>query len=472
MQERISHKNIGFQKIGLRKVREPHAVTYLQHKAPFWIATISLFAFVIGNMVGQHGWYAFFASVLGRQDDSAIVYVGTTTPVEKVVDYDCWTTFGGDYKEHQYRLAPEKCKVPLPAYVGADAPYDVYSMRYMSSYSATTENSGTHAGIDIRMPLGTPVRAVMNGRVVKVGEQPSGYGKYVVIKHPNVPDITRSSAQTTLYSTFAHVSAVYVAEGDDVAIGAVVALSGNSGKTTGPHLHFQMDRENVPYLPYFPGSMVDGYAYTLNAMAYVERNPTLPALLVADARRVAAERTTEIAIHTAPLSPAERIKIRREERLSIRLARLHTQSPVNVTLQTGLTDVAREHPAPLAIPAIFASTNPRAAVQSEKVVEGGKVGKVSTVDIVHDGSFSGREWEKVLLRLLDSDGNSVTAPDFSSDLVLRTDFGEAEFRPAILSPLDFTRGEVTVHMLPRGRRTVVIRVLPMSAISRPMEFER
>jgi hypothetical protein len=131
-------------------------------------------------------------------------------------------------------------------------------------------------------------------------------------------------------------------------------------------------------------------------------------------------------------------------------------------LRTGLTQSASDN--------IVVSAAPEVA--AEKTVVTNRTGKVDTVEIIHDGSFSGRGWEKVIIRLVDSDGNTVTNPDYDRDLVLRPEFGTADFRPSMLSPLDFEQGEATVHMLPRGRRAVVIKVLPINVVSKPMKFDR
>jgi murein DD-endopeptidase MepM/ murein hydrolase activator NlpD len=84
-----------------------------------------------------------------------------------------------------------------------------------------------HAGTDIRMAYGQSVQAVAPGRVVSVGER-SGYGLTVVVDHGD-----------GLETRYAHLSAAAVQEGDVIAAGQVVAQSGNSGRSTGPHLHLE-----------------------------------------------------------------------------------------------------------------------------------------------------------------------------------------------------------------------------------------
>jgi hypothetical protein len=492
MKNTLSHKQVGFKHNHIHKKREPHAIFYLKQRTSFWIATLSVFMFVTGNMVGQHGMYAFFASVLGDQDNSQIAYMGTVLPVAQVVDYSCWAKLGGDYKVHTFRQAPESCHRDLPTYQSGTGRDSLFSMGHMSSYEKTTEGSGMHNGIDIRVPIGTPVLTAMNGRVIAVGDQPRGYGKYVVIEHPEVPDPESPTKKTTmLYTTYAHLSSFYVNKGDLVQKGNTIALSGNTGKSTGPHLHFQIDRENAPFHPYYPTSQSDGYAFTVHPMLYVQSQFTpleQPSTLVARTESRRSERATDPGDVVAP----RRIDTSRTQTVRVARASVPTQveelsqKTIIARLQSRREQRVRERIAQRDSRQVIASSNqatglvasaldPVVAVRQiasdQTVVEGAR-GIVSSVEISHDGYFTGRGWEKLRITLLDSDGNTVTNPRLDRDLVLRPAYGEAEFRPSTISPLDFINGEVTVHMLPRGRRTVVVKVLPFDIISRPMQYNR
>ncbi|MBS1818555.1 MAG: peptidoglycan DD-metalloendopeptidase family protein [Acidobacteria bacterium] len=84
-----------------------------------------------------------------------------------------------------------------------------------------------HAGTDVRMAYGQEVQAVASGRVQSVKDR-QGYGLTVVIDHGN-----------GLETRYAHLSGATVREGDTVEAGQVVARSGNSGRSTGPHLHLE-----------------------------------------------------------------------------------------------------------------------------------------------------------------------------------------------------------------------------------------
>ena len=94
-----------------------------------------------------------------------------------------------------------------------------------------------HEGIDFPADSGTPVVAAASGKVVEAGYQPQ-YGKIIAIDHGN-----------GLVSRYAHASQVYVSEGDLVVRGQRVASVGSTGRSTGPHLHFEVRLNGVPQNP-------------------------------------------------------------------------------------------------------------------------------------------------------------------------------------------------------------------------------
>lgn len=88
----------------------------------------------------------------------------------------------------------------------------------------------SHAGLDLAVPLGSEVRATGGGKVIATGTD-SSYGLYVRIDH---------GQQTE--SMYGHLSRVIIAQGDDVRAGQLIALTGNTGRSTAPHLHFEIRR--------------------------------------------------------------------------------------------------------------------------------------------------------------------------------------------------------------------------------------
>lgn len=94
-----------------------------------------------------------------------------------------------------------------------------------------TQGAHGYNGVDFGAPVGTPVVAAAAGKVIvsKPTGYNGGYGHYVVVEHDN--------GTQTLY---AHLSSVVASVGDDVVKGQKIALSGNTGRSTGPHLHFEV----------------------------------------------------------------------------------------------------------------------------------------------------------------------------------------------------------------------------------------
>lgn len=88
-----------------------------------------------------------------------------------------------------------------------------------------------HGGVDIRAPEGQAVPAPKAGRVVAAGPQ-GGYGTTVVLEHPD-----------GVRTRYAHLSSLHVAEGDTVTAGQTIGEVGQTGRATGPHLHFEVLRD-------------------------------------------------------------------------------------------------------------------------------------------------------------------------------------------------------------------------------------
>ncbi|MGK7912556.1 MAG: peptidoglycan DD-metalloendopeptidase family protein [Synechococcus sp.] len=95
-----------------------------------------------------------------------------------------------------------------------------------------------HRGLDIAGPVGTPIEAAMDGVVSFAGWDRGGYGYRVDISHPN--------GMTTLY---AHGQQILVDVGDRVSRGQSIMTRGSTGRSTGPHLHFEIRRNGVAVDP-------------------------------------------------------------------------------------------------------------------------------------------------------------------------------------------------------------------------------
>lgn len=103
-----------------------------------------------------------------------------------------------------------------------------------------------HLGIDLAGPRGTPVLSAHSGMVIYAGRDFRGFGKMILIEN--------GRGWATLY---AHLDKFLVSEGQKIRIGETIGLLGNTGRTTGPHLHFEIRKEKLPVDPlmYLPGGM-------------------------------------------------------------------------------------------------------------------------------------------------------------------------------------------------------------------------
>ena len=94
-----------------------------------------------------------------------------------------------------------------------------------------------HDGIDLVAPIGTPIRTIASGRVV-FADPLGGYGNLVVIEHK--PGLT---------SHYGHCESIRVEPGQMVSSGQIISNLGNTGRTTGPHLHFEIRMNGKPIDP-------------------------------------------------------------------------------------------------------------------------------------------------------------------------------------------------------------------------------
>ena len=101
---------------------------------------------------------------------------------------------------------------------------------------ATAIVSGNHKGVDIGAKYGTDIKAAMDGQVTVVSDE-GDYGKHVKIVDGDVSTI------------YAHCSKIVVSQGDFVKKGQKIAEVGSTGKSTGPHLHFEIRRNNLSINP-------------------------------------------------------------------------------------------------------------------------------------------------------------------------------------------------------------------------------
>jgi len=129
------------------------------------------------------------------------------------------------FQSAQEALAAAPIRRPVPSHI-------TVSSNFGNRTDPFLKRTAFHAGIDFRAPSGTPIRAAAAGEVVFAGNN-GGYGKMVDIDHGN-----------GIVTRYAHLNAIAVHVGQKVAARQQLGLSGSTGRSTGPHLHFEVRRND------------------------------------------------------------------------------------------------------------------------------------------------------------------------------------------------------------------------------------
>ncbi len=145
-----------------------------------------------------------------------------------------------------------------------------YSTRFFAAYDLdAAEFSGTHAGMDLKLPLGTPVGVVAGGRVQAV-QNNDRLGLSVIVEH-------RHPTDGTFFSIYGHLGTASVRAGQDLEPGQRLGTIGMTGQTSAPHLHLQIDRaqadESAIHIPYHVTSIPSISAaqqYTLHPIRFIQ----------------------------------------------------------------------------------------------------------------------------------------------------------------------------------------------------------
>ena len=177
-----------------------------------------------------------------------VIYIGLTGPGGAVECYSFQSTDGG-FRCFDPKSGAVAAAGPAPTSVGGifapikGAPVtSTFGMRFHPILHILR----LHAGIDFGAPIGSQVRSVADGKVEIAGPV-SGFGNHVRVQHKGFE------------TSYSHLSEIMVTVGATVTQGQVVGLSGNTGLSTGPHLHFEyyLDRVAVDPLPHM-GTEVAG----------------------------------------------------------------------------------------------------------------------------------------------------------------------------------------------------------------------
>lgn len=227
-----------------------------------WLFNFGLMILYVSLSVG----FPFLkGSVLEYPNAKAPAFNGTVKPIAYVPN---WLVTGNMNKSLRYENVPTTDFIELPVYDASTLEIEdsrdkialmaraTFMTPYMGSYRMNfKEYDGSHLGVDIRAPLGTPVMAVANGVVTKAVNTESADGKYVTIRHDGIAYDGRTSA--SYYSSYLHLEAATAVAGTVVKKGDIIGRVGMTGITTTPHLHFQIDTSDAPFHSYWPYSFQD-----------------------------------------------------------------------------------------------------------------------------------------------------------------------------------------------------------------------
>ncbi len=245
---------------------------------PVTIALIGMALLMVVFQGGMQKFSSSFQASIIEWEQGAEPFNGTVTPIAKVPN---WVALSDNERTMTFDQLSEKKKIVTPAYnlsamrIGMTwrrdnkmerNTYITYPVPNLGNYELdATENSGSHTGLDIKTLIGTPVRSISRGVVIKSENQATGFGQFVMIMHVDVPDPKNPGQKTKFYSVYAHLSARAVRPGDKVEKGQLIGKVGMSGMATAPHLHFQIDREDAPFHPYWPFTWKDLQGTNINS---------------------------------------------------------------------------------------------------------------------------------------------------------------------------------------------------------------
>ncbi|MBQ7948084.1 MAG: peptidoglycan DD-metalloendopeptidase family protein [Bacteroidaceae bacterium] len=175
---------------------------------------------------------------------TALLNEGFLIPSDQL--YPTWENSGVHYNA----TLPDSLRIDLRKFV-----MPTTNTKITDIFGYRPRRRRAHNGLDIKVQRGDTIRAAFDGKVRITAYQRRGYGHYVVIRHGN-----------GLETVYAHLQRKLVTEDQNVKAGDPIGLGGNSGRSTGPHLHFEtvlMGKSLNPALFFdFPNQKTTGEFYT------------------------------------------------------------------------------------------------------------------------------------------------------------------------------------------------------------------
>lgn len=177
-----------------------------------------------------------------------------------------------------------------------------------------------HKGLDIKVYIGDTIRAAFSGKIRIVKYEPKGYGKYVVIRHHN-----------GLETIYGHMSKHLVVENQEVKAGEPIGLGGNTGRSTGSHLHFETRLCGVALNPAlmfdFRNQDVVGDFYNFNRKHYAAESAQATRLRGAGGSVTTSDDDLDLAVSSIPARATSNVhfhKVKKGDTLQAIARKCHT----------------------------------------------------------------------------------------------------------------------------------------------------
>lgn len=385
---------------------------------------------------------------------------GTVYPVQQVPD---WVQSSADEREFRFGAFPAEKLVSIPLYepqklttVASALDWSnpahnlirnaqvTYSVPYLGTYNLDgNEGEGSHPAVDIKALKGTPIYAIANGRVEKVSMQSNGFGHHVVIEHKDVPGLEDEKVTQTLISSYSHLDEVQVNEGDIVNKGTQLGTVGDTGTATTDHLHFQIDKDNAPFHPYWPFTYTEaqnaGYSffeavnagfgkanakkYTIHPMNYVEKYLSYAGGTVSDP-----EDETEEVIDTKNELEKEDVEENMMED--------ETEDESETETETADNELETE-------PEVSVNTVDEPEETAEILLN------VADFNFIQKEVYTLKNTVIVNIEALDKDGTTVKEPRFKELTMELNKGGIAELSKTEFTSADFTKGKTSLLITPK-----------------------
>ncbi|SUX46450.1 M23 family metallopeptidase [Chryseobacterium indoltheticum] len=155
-------------------------------------------------------------------------------PIEKIIEV---TDSYGNKREIKVMVTPKTASTAAPSHTATKNVAVTKAPTEKNNPPAEADQMQFHKGLDIAVPFGSDVVATAAGTVIFSGQK-GGYGNCVIVSHGN--------GLATLYG---HLSQLVAKTNEKIKVGQVIAKSGNSGRSTGPHLHYEVHKNNAPVNP-------------------------------------------------------------------------------------------------------------------------------------------------------------------------------------------------------------------------------